>query len=117
MKRSRTGGFRAVQKSGAREVCSPPNRHAHGVLRNCPLNVCAVTRRRFPVDASPTRQPLQPEATGAVMEVTKWLRAKAVHNADEFMSAIVAKRLVEHLGRLRHHEETADCRRERDFWY
>jgi hypothetical protein len=29
--------------------------------------------RRFPVGASPTRQPLQPEATGAVMEVTKWL--------------------------------------------
>ena len=23
---------------------------------------------------SPTRQPLQPEATGAVMEVTKWLK-------------------------------------------
>jgi hypothetical protein len=36
--------------------------------------VCAVTRRRFPVGASPTRQPLQPEATGAVMEVTKWLK-------------------------------------------
>jgi hypothetical protein len=35
---------------------------------------CAVTRRRFPVGASPTRQPLQPEATGAVMEVTKWLK-------------------------------------------
>ena len=40
----------------------------------CPLDVCAVTRRRFPVGASPTRQPLQPEATGAVMEVTKWLK-------------------------------------------
>jgi hypothetical protein len=25
------------------------------------------------VGESPTRQPLQPEATGAVMEVTKWL--------------------------------------------
>jgi len=36
--------------------------------------VCAVRRRRFPVGASPTRQPLQPEATGAVMEVTKWLK-------------------------------------------
>src|SRR6266446_915311 len=35
---------------------------------------CAVKRRRFPVGASPTRQPLQPEATGAVMEVTKWLK-------------------------------------------
>jgi len=40
----------------------------------CPQRVCAVKRRRFPVGASPTRQPLQPEATGAVMEVTKWLK-------------------------------------------
>ena len=32
--------------------------------------VCAVTRRRFPVGASPTRRTLQPEATGAAMEVT-----------------------------------------------
>src|SRR6516225_9033997 len=38
------------------------------------LMACAVKRRRFPVGASPTRQPLQPEATGAVMEVTKWLK-------------------------------------------
>ena len=37
------------------------------------LVACAVKRRRFPVGARPTRQPLQPEATGAVMEVTKWL--------------------------------------------
>ena len=40
----------------------------------CLLWVCAVTRRRFPVGANPTRQPLQPEAIGAVMEVTKWLK-------------------------------------------
>jgi hypothetical protein len=40
----------------------------------CPLWVCAVQRRRFPVGANPTRQPLQPEAIGAVMEVTKWLK-------------------------------------------
>jgi hypothetical protein len=40
----------------------------------CLLYVCAVQRRRFPVGASPTRRPLQPEATGAVMEVTKWLK-------------------------------------------
>jgi len=33
--------------------------------------VCAVTRRRFPVGASPTRRALQPEAAGAAMEVTK----------------------------------------------
>src|SRR6266852_2649193 len=36
--------------------------------------VCAVIRRRFPVGVRPTRQPLQPEATGAGMEVTKWLK-------------------------------------------
>jgi hypothetical protein len=35
---------------------------------------CAVIRRRFLVGESPTRQPLQPEATGATMEVTKWLK-------------------------------------------
>ena len=28
----------------------------------------------FPVGVSPTRQPLQPEATGAAMEATKWLK-------------------------------------------
>jgi len=31
-------------------------------------------KRRFPVGANPIRQPLQPEAIGAVMEVTKWLK-------------------------------------------
>ena len=31
-------------------------------------------RRRFPVGASPTRRPLQPEATGAAKEVTNWLK-------------------------------------------
>ena len=42
-----------------------------------PVLACAVQRRRFPVGASPTRQPLQLEAIeaiGAVMEVTKWLK-------------------------------------------
>jgi hypothetical protein len=41
-----------------------------------PLWVCAVQRRRFPVGARPTRQPLQPEASGAVIEaygVQRWL--------------------------------------------
>ncbi len=44
--------------------------------------VCAVQRRRFPVGASPTRPKLQPEATGATMEVTKWLKpsGKACHD-------------------------------------
>lgn len=40
-----------------------------------PLWVCAVLRRRFPVGESPTRQLLlQPEAIGAFMEVTKWMK-------------------------------------------
>src|ERR1700688_4479968 len=47
--------------------------HKTDVAR-CPIWVCAVQRRRFPVGANPTRQPLQPEAIGAVMEVTKWLK-------------------------------------------
>ena len=40
----------------------------------CPPWVCAVTRRRFPVGASPTRRSLQPEAAGAAKEVTNWLK-------------------------------------------
>jgi hypothetical protein len=48
--------------------------HNSKIGRQCPSRVCAVTRRRFPVGASPTRQTLQPEATGAAMEVTKWLK-------------------------------------------
>src|SRR6202158_4256840 len=43
-------------------------------LSEQPLLACAVQRRRFPVGASPTRQPLQPEAIGAVIEGTKWLQ-------------------------------------------
>jgi len=38
------------------------------------LGVCAVQRRRFPVGESPTRRMLQPEAIGAVREVTNWLK-------------------------------------------
>src|SRR5437899_2383992 len=45
-----------------------------GALGNSPQRVCAVERRRFPVGARPTRQTLQPEATGAAMEVTNWLK-------------------------------------------
>jgi hypothetical protein len=45
---------------------------AHVLLLGLELGA-TVKRRCFPVGASPTRQPLQPEAPGAVMEVTKWL--------------------------------------------
>src|SRR5215467_11576098 len=43
-----------------------------GPRERCLLRVCAVARRRFPVGASPTRQ--TPEATGAAVEETKWLK-------------------------------------------
>jgi len=39
-----------------------------------PLSGRAVERRRFPVGESPTRQLLQPDATGATVEVTKRLK-------------------------------------------
>ena len=53
----------------------PQNTIEHsGVIWQRPVRVCAVTRRRFPVGASPTRRPLQPEAAGAAKEVTNWLK-------------------------------------------
>ena len=63
---------RAAVRSVIGERVSPDDRRR--MDSDCPLLACAVTRRRFPVGASPTRQPLQPEATGAAMEVTKWLK-------------------------------------------
>src|ERR1700724_3444822 len=57
------------QKSAEQVNCVVSSVH-----QACPLYPCAVTRRRFPVGANPTRRTLQPEATGAVMEVTKWLK-------------------------------------------
>jgi hypothetical protein len=51
-----------------------PSLYANRSAKKCPFRVCAVQRRRFPVGANPTRQPLQPEATGAVMEETKCLK-------------------------------------------
>ena len=61
--RSRSKGPLSDQVADASDAC--------GQSRSW---VCAVTRRRFPVGASPTRQPLQPEATGAGMEATKCLK-------------------------------------------
>ena len=55
-----------------KDITLPENIRRNEVA--CPARVCAVKRRRFPVGVSPTRQSLQPEATGAVMEVTKWLK-------------------------------------------
>jgi hypothetical protein len=40
----------------------------------CPLWVCAVKGGAFQWVKGPPGDSLQPEATGAVMEVTKWLK-------------------------------------------
>jgi hypothetical protein len=61
------------------EERSPRNRQCQASARSTRPSQrsiwgCAVTRRRFPVGARPTRQPLQPEATGAGMEETKCLK-------------------------------------------
>jgi hypothetical protein len=63
-------------RKGEASVMRHQPRECHNDLSKdqCPLWVCAVQRRRFPVGAKPTRQPLQPEATGAVMEETKRLK-------------------------------------------
>jgi hypothetical protein len=63
----RTSGLSSWLSTGAL------TRHSAGYCED-PLCVCAVRRRRFPVGSNPTRPRLQPEATGAVMEVTKWLK-------------------------------------------
>ena len=65
------GSFTGANRSGAARVRNLDARTRHLI---CLLMACAVKRRRFPVGARPTRQPLQPEAIGAVMEVTKWLK-------------------------------------------
>ena len=57
--------FRAIGCRGSRQQA-------------CPLWACAVTRRHLPVGASPTRQPLQPKAIGAVTEVTRWLKPSII---------------------------------------
>src|SRR5437763_572082 len=51
--------------------------------------MCAVIRRRFPVGARPTRRMLQPEATGAVREVTNWLKRPG--NVQKLQTALHAK--------------------------
>src|SRR5882672_2827857 len=60
--------------STPREVGVAHDHEFRSFVSGGPFWVCAVQRRRFPVGASPTRQSLQPEAIGAVMEVTKWLK-------------------------------------------
>ena len=59
------GSHRATSETAACGVVLPSERQK---------STCAVTRRRFPVGASPTGDSLQPEATGAGMEATKCLK-------------------------------------------
>jgi hypothetical protein len=61
--------------SDHREAARPMTFNANDLAEQRPPSmrsaVSAVRRRRFPVGASPTRQPLQPEATGAVNSVSE----------------------------------------------
>ncbi len=61
-----------------RRFYAPTNRESEsGIVRDarCPGWVCAVVRRRSSVGANPTPQlSLRPEATGAIMDATKWLK-------------------------------------------
>ena len=63
--------------------------NAQGGPQQRPEWGCAVTRRRFPVGASPTRRSLQPEATGAGMEETKCL--KPSDSGHELVTARVCR--------------------------
>jgi hypothetical protein len=75
MRESRTYGSGRGARGNSRPYREIIAARVPRLLRCMSLHLaCAVQRRRFPVGASPTRQPLQPEATGAVMEVTKWLK-------------------------------------------
>ena len=57
----------------------------------CLRRVCAVKRRRFPVGASPTRQPLQREATGAGMGETKCLKPSGTRHQPSKQSPAVQR--------------------------
>ena len=52
----------------------PGEVHQRAELLEWQLWGCAVKRRRFPVGENPTRQLLQPDATGATVEVTTRLK-------------------------------------------
>src|SRR5882724_1748979 len=80
-----------------------------------PFGVCAVTGR-FPAGASPTRQTLQPEATGAVMEVTKWLKPLvSVSRIGDSASVQAVTRVNAEQASLKHsHQEAFSSLREAD---
>ncbi len=78
MHQNPTGGPTAGRICSEEEQHPIPSRQSLVLL--CPLWVCPVVRRPFPVGASTTRRPLQPEATAAVMTVTKWLKPSGATN-------------------------------------
>ena len=73
-----------------------------------PQRVCAVKRRRFPVGARPTRQPLQPEATGAVMEVTKWLKPSGKRATNRWQRECAGRNASERRASLEKDDAQAD---------
>jgi len=60
--------------------------------------------RQCPTTSTLSRR-LQPKLVDALAFALRFQGRKRIHNADEIMAEIVAKRLVEHLARwLRRHE-------------
>ena len=70
---ARNGSKSPVRKppANARYLRNPP---VHGTSLERQQRVCAVKGGAFQWVQIPPGETLQPEATGAVMEVTKWLK-------------------------------------------
>ena len=58
--------------------------------------------------ANPTRQPLQPEATGAVMEVTKWLKPSESVSRNTVTARVVSRNAGERRANLEKDNAQAD---------
>ena len=58
--------------------------------------------------ARPTRQPLQPEATGAVMEVTKWLKPSGKRATNRWQRECAGRNASERRASLEKEDAQAD---------
>ena len=58
--------------------------------------------------ANPTRQPLQPEATGAVMEVTKWLKPSVKRATNRWQRECAGRNASERRASLEKDNAQAD---------